>query len=313
MTETAAAPELVIVYGALRSGSTLLRLLLDAHPEISCSGERDFMLDYITEGPDEQGLDRAGLEKDRIFKAAQLDMPKSSNGAEAFFEMAQQDRAKAGKRVHVLMFHRHLGRLKTVFPDARIVHLIRDPRDVARSSIGMGWGGSTWYGVDHWLGTERDWDRHPEITESAFTLRYEQMLETPQETLEALCAFMGLPFSEKMYEFSERSTYSALDASLAYQWRRKQTQDQIADVEYKVGPLLEARGYTPHREPVRPTGAVRKLVLYLQNKFFKVTFNARRYGWRDTLLVVVSNKLRQPGLAAQARIRMEQIHIQLLK
>lgn len=313
MTDIQLRKQVFIVYGALRSGSTLLRLLLDAHPEISCSGERDFMLDYISGAPGALTLDREGLAQDRIFRNSRLDVPSASDGQDAFFEMARQDMERAGKSLHVLMLHRHLGRLEEVFPEAKIIHLIRDPRDVARSSIGMGWAGNTWFGVDHWLGTERVWDRHPDITRNAFTLSYEDLLEHPQDKLEQLCAFMGVPFSEKMYEFSETSTYSALDPSLAFQWRRRQTPDQIADVEFKVGDLLRARGYTPQSDPVRPTGTVRRWVLFLQNKLFRLRFRARRYGWGDTTVVILSDKLRWPALATKARGRVEQRNIEALK
>ncbi|WP_425596530.1 sulfotransferase, partial [Roseobacter litoralis] len=37
----------VVLYGALRSGTTLVRLILDAHPDICCPGERDFMVDSL--------------------------------------------------------------------------------------------------------------------------------------------------------------------------------------------------------------------------------------------------------------------------
>ena len=42
----------VIAYGALRSGTTLLRLMLDMHPGLSCPGETDFLLDFTSIAPD---------------------------------------------------------------------------------------------------------------------------------------------------------------------------------------------------------------------------------------------------------------------
>ena len=37
----------VFLYGALRSGTTVFRLMLDAHPLLSTCGEVDFLLDYL--------------------------------------------------------------------------------------------------------------------------------------------------------------------------------------------------------------------------------------------------------------------------
>ena len=50
-------------------------------------------------------------------------------------------------------------RLTRIWPDARFIHLVRDPRDVARSVIPMGWAGNTWVGVERWMEAERLWDR----------------------------------------------------------------------------------------------------------------------------------------------------------
>ena len=35
------------LYGALRSGTTLVRLILRAHPQIHSEGENDFLLDHL--------------------------------------------------------------------------------------------------------------------------------------------------------------------------------------------------------------------------------------------------------------------------
>jgi len=39
-------------------------------------------------------------------------------------------------------------------PDARAVHLLRDPRDVGRSCVGRGWAGTPWHGVRDRILTE---------------------------------------------------------------------------------------------------------------------------------------------------------------
>jgi hypothetical protein len=54
--------------------------------------------------------------------------------------------------------HRHYDRLLRLWPEARFIHLVRDPRDVASSCIGMGWAGNVWTGVTRWIEAERLWD-----------------------------------------------------------------------------------------------------------------------------------------------------------
>src|SRR6056297_1046670 len=59
---------LIAVYGALRSGTTLLRLMLDAHPSLSCPGETDFLFDHLSITDDGPLLDEEALEQDRIYR-----------------------------------------------------------------------------------------------------------------------------------------------------------------------------------------------------------------------------------------------------
>lgn len=308
----------VILYGALRSGTTMIRLMLDAHPQISCPGEMDFMVDFLRpgasdrspdQGPD-QGpnlrLDRDELAADRIFRASGLSVPETDDGAAAFWDMARQ--AGADRQGHVLIpvMHRHLGDLLRVFPKARIIHLVRDPRDVARSSIGMGWAGNTWFGVDHWIGTEQEWDRHGAALppDQVFSLRYETLLTAPEQELGRLCAFIGLDYDPAMLTFDQTSSYAAVDPALAFQWKRKQTPREVADVEHKVGPLLAARGYARSGHPPGRPGLLRRLALLAGNKrhIWKVRF--ARYGYRDPVQETLSRRLGLTSLrrAAQRRI-----------
>ncbi|TCP39540.1 sulfotransferase family protein [Rhodovulum marinum] len=300
-----AVNDVFVLYGALRSGTTLVRLLLDAHPDIGCPGERDFMLDHLEQNGADLVLNAGDLELDRIFRASGLPVPDVREGEAAFRTMLAGDRARSGKKVHVLVLHRELGRLRQLCPEARIIHLLRDPRDVARSSIGMGWAGNTWHGIDHWLGTERDWDRLAIPEERVFTLRYEDLLAAPKDQLSRLCAFLGLSYSPAMLDYAQHSTYEAIDPRLAFQWRSKQSPREIAEVEYKLGHLLEARGYRPSGAVVGPPGVIRRARLALQNKLHTWKVRTERYGYVDPVLVMLAGRLRWKSLGRGAQLRID--------
>lgn len=305
----------VVLYGALRSGTTLVRLILDGHPDMCCPGERDFMLDFMQHGDAGLVLDRDALAEDRIFQDAQLQLPQATQGAEAFEGMLAEDAARHDKSCHVLVLHRRMDALLALRPGVKIIHLVRDPRDVARSSIGMGWTGNTWYGVDHWIGTEREWEAHAGAlaSDQVFTLQYEALLRAPEDTLRQLFDFIDLPFDDQVFGFSDHSTYEPLDESLAEQWRRKQTPDELSDVEYKLGDLLAGRGYQPSGAPVRAPGTVRKAALFVQNKrhLWKTRFG--RFGLVDPLIETLTRRLGLQGLGRGARARMREKEKQYLK
>lgn len=300
----AAHRSVYVLYGALRSGSTLMRLILDAHPAIRCSGERDFMLDHIRTGVDGPRLDLEELGVDRVFLASGLAIPESIDGREAFLDLLGQQ--EDDESVLVLVLHRGIELLLSLVPDARIIHLLRDPRDVARSSLGMGWAGSTWYGIDHWIKTETEWDRvaHQLKPEQVLTVRYEELMAAPETGLETLCTFLGCTYDPAMLDFHQTTTYSAIDPTLCYQWKRKQTRREITLVEQKTGRLLTARGYAPSGHPMQPPDPVEGLWLWGSNKIavWRMLFN--RYGYVDPVLARLGRRFGLMQLARSAQLRM---------
>ncbi len=93
-----------------------------------------------------------------------------------------------------------------MLPEVRIIHLLRDPRDVIASLVvaAKGWG-------KHWapasaLGAARMWYRHvnsinlcsPKIPEGQFLeLRYEQCLRRTREELARALSFLGLHMKDR--------------------------------------------------------------------------------------------------------------------
>lgn len=133
---------IVFIYSALRSGSTLFRLMLDASPEISNPGEMDFLFDHLHRT--HSGVweyDRQSLTQDRVFRSASLELDNALNGRALLDSMLSQIHRRHRGRM-TLTVHRNAQKIVALFPAARFIHLLRDPRDVARSSIGMGWAGT---------------------------------------------------------------------------------------------------------------------------------------------------------------------------
>ena len=178
MSELLSKPDLCVVFGALRSGTTLLRLMIDGHPRFVCPGESDFLFDYLI--PAQNGgwrYDLQALAADRIFQASPARLPETDEAIPALASMIADLRGSSGGCL-VLMLHRGLGRLLQMEPDIPIIHLVRDPRDVARSAIGMGWAGNVFYGARTWLVTEKEWEREAANLPASqfFEFQYEALL-----------------------------------------------------------------------------------------------------------------------------------------
>jgi hypothetical protein len=312
MSSPADSPPIFALYGALRSGTTLVRLILGAHPEIHSAHENDFLLDHLRPGPDGLRLDAQALADDRIFRASGLSVPSARGGRAAFEAMLAEHRGDWQGPV-VLVLHRELGRLLDLRPDARIIHLLRDPRDVARSSIGMGWAGTPWHGVRHWIRTEEDWDRHADRAPAVHRIRYEDLVRDPIPELTRLCAFLGLAYHPAMMDYVRTSTYSDIDPAMAEQWRRRMRPRDIALVEHRVGRLLAARGYAPSGHPVILPGPTERLRLRMVNRIGVWRMRIARYGVADPLVYGLAKRLRLGGLRRRFQRRLDDKHSAFLK
>lgn len=270
----------VFLCGALRTGTTVLGLMLRYHPEIIAPGEFDFLFDNLDDAgnfPDTQSYLNQ-LTTNRIFNAHQLNVDAGSSFEENIYSFISQ-LGNQGKLLS-LNVHRNFNRIPFLFPKARYIHLMRDARDVARSSIGMGWSGNVFYGVDHWINTELSWDKlKPNLDKTQYIeVRFEELITRPEEVLERICNFLNLSFSEKMLDYADNTTYSKPDVSLTRQWERKQSRREVQLVEYKAGDMILSQGYELSGYAKIKPGIVERFVLLIQNKIFRFKYSVRHFG-----------------------------------
>lgn len=304
-------PKPVAVYGALRSGTTVFRLMLNNNSQLNCPGEVDFLFDYqLPPNNMDANYDIASLKRDRIFRNHLPDFVSAPDNEITLQNMtdALAKRKRGTESKLVLIAHRNLDKMLECLPDIKIVHLVRDPRDVARSSIGMGWAASTYYGIGHWLGTENDWAKRAKNLpdRQVLQVQYEQLIKDPTETLKEVCEFLEVEYEPEMLEYGDSSTYSKPDASLIYQWKHKQTPNEIGLVEAQIGTLLSDLGYEPSGHPQIHPGSMKRLQLVIQHKWVVWEHRIRRYGFRDSFIVAVARRLGKPELGASAQFRIDE-------
>lgn len=316
---SASPAQTVAVFGALRSGTTLLRLMLDQNDRLACPGETDYLFDHTTGGtPGNPTFNSAEMAADRMYQAFCNNFsvdPEAPQTMQSLLDTMRSQKTDA-QAVVVLMLHRHLDTALTHLPDGvKIVHLVRDPRDVARSSIGMGWAGSTYYGVRHWLRTEHEWAAcAPRLNpEQVLQVQYETLIETPEKTLANICAFFGVTYDPAMLDYDNSSTYSKPDPSLTYQWRTKQTPQEVGLVEGQLGSLLADLGYAPSGHPAIVPGPLQKLQLTIGHRWARWSVSIERFGWRDPIMAMLARRLRWPALGRAAQRRMDAVTTQRIK
>jgi hypothetical protein len=258
----------------------MLRLMLDQHSALSWPYEFDFSVDCM---PDEEHWPDVDAYVDwlsvhRIFLATGLHADRSLPFPDLLRSFLLQTAVREGVEVVGATCHRHFDKLIRIWPAARFIHIIRDPRDVALSCIQMGWAGSVWFAVDRWIEAEKSWDRLRSKVGPARILEicYEDLVAEPESTLRRICEFVGVAYEPRMLEYSASSTYSSPDPRLLYQWKRKASPDQLALLDYKTGPLLKARGYAPSGVPPRAPPSL--AWLRLQDKLYRTRYRLKVHG-----------------------------------
>ncbi len=283
----------VFVVASVRSGSTMLKLMLDHHPDIVNPGECDFLFDQVGDtGEMPDLLDyQNSLRLNRIYQAKnlKLDISLSYPGVMAsFIEQLDGDQKQLTMNVH-----RHFHRIPFVFPGARYIHLNRDPRDVARSCVSLGWAGHVYHGVDIWREAQYSWGRLKKNLETHqyLEIKYEELLDDVEAKLTEICSFLGLSYSKKMLSYPESTSYKLPDKKLCYQWKVKLGKSEIQLVEGKIGNEIVGDGYVLSEfEPVIP-GLLGRFILKLKSRIKRSSYQIRKYGAKLHLLTIVANRL----------------------
>jgi hypothetical protein len=292
------------IVGAERSGTTLLRLMLDHHGALAVPHEFDFAAEALDdEGrvPDREAL-HAFLQGHASFRRSGLVLDDAREPADQLRDLLEQRRGDA-ERIGMSV-HRHFPRLLHLWPEARFVHLLRDPRDVARSVVQMGWAGNSWAGVQPWIDAETAWDTLAErLPEGhAHELRYEDLVREPEAELARVCAFLGVAYDPGMLRYPEDSAYGPPDPALASRWQGRIDPDEQAWIEHRAGALLAARGYAPG--PPRTPGPWTRLGLRLGDRLGRMRFRLGRYGPALVAEDVVSRRVGATAWQQKVRARM---------
>ena len=247
----------IFVVGCQRSGTTLLRLMLDSHPNISCGPETRFLADFAKvtgEGWDRMGL--YGFAKEYWYEKF----------AE-FFDSFQTEYAKGrGKTRWADKTPRYalsLDFIDSLFPDSQIVHVVRDGRDVVASHRDR-WGyRSAVKAVEKWpryirtaraFGAGLPADRYLEV-------RYERLVGDTEKELRRLLSFLDEPWDAAVLDHEGAQHDVAGQYETRSAKRRETSGDDGAVYANRVGahhrendPLLRALLWLRARRELKALG-----------------------------------------------------------
>ena len=214
-------PPVPFVVGVGRSGTTLLRLMLDAHPQVAMPPETGFVPNLIDAArEDEATLDSIadvlvnhrrwgdfGMEIDELKARWSAGPLKPGPVVRGFFELYAEQQGKPRWGDKTPGYSQHIKKISKVLPEARFIHLIRDGRDVTLSRT------TTLALKDvpisksarRWKRRLKKARRQGAKVDHYLELRYETLVTDTEATLRQVCDFIELPFDEAMLRHHERS------------------------------------------------------------------------------------------------------------
>lgn len=196
---TPARPSPIFVVGCQRSGTTLLRLVLDSHPAIACGPETRY-LESMTRivGDDWPRLARYGQDRSEWLAGI----------ASWYGEMQDQYAQRRGKVRWADKTPRYaliMDFLDQLFPDALFIHVVRDPRDVVLSHRKR-------FGYVAALKAVRKWPVYVATARATgerigsaryLEVRYEDLVTDNSKELRRVFDFIGEPWDPIVLQYDE--------------------------------------------------------------------------------------------------------------
>lgn len=303
MTDDSSKYTHLFVSGPPRSGTTLLQLILSSHPMITVTPETNFIRQLF----DMKFALHKRLSQDEmefVIRLIRSDAQLSSWPKFSLDDFLKQIPIHRGVTVAQLLDHLfrvfaeqtnggtdYLGNkkglyaegygpyTKKVFPDAKFVYIVRDPRDVTQSIL-MNLSVSSL--VQAAL-TCFHRDRHMAkmmrvFPDDTLMVRYENLVSESERSCQRICSFLGVPFDERMLTFYEMNrdgsrligvtkhihqhTTTRFNPALIGQWKKKKcfTTEELQMVEVITSDYMRRYGY----EPEAPSGGIVAMVIRLK-------------------------------------------------
>jgi hypothetical protein len=280
------------VVGSDRSGTTMLMMMLDAHPELGVSRESWFLIDLMDALPLHGPLNQTQIHRafdiisqhprwqrwgiaDDILAACldNLVTPDLAQLIEAVFHLDLERGQKSRWGDKTPAYVHEIERIHSMFPQAQFIHIIRDARDVCISLRNVGWHGpSLRHMASYWrdevftgmnVGRILDSDVYLEVP-------YEKLVTDTEATLKEICSFLNEPYDEGILSWYDLTAEKTADRPMKFQtklnrpprpsdigrWKNEMSSLDVAIVEAYAGATMDMahqpRRYTKFLYLFRP-------------------------------------------------------------
>lgn len=268
--------QFVFIVGRGRSGTSLLQTILNTHPAIAVAPEAQFIMYlrrkyrkktftpevkkqflkdlWLEERLQNWHLDAAALEE----AVMQLQKPDFAGVCREVYTEYGRQKGKSNLQVagdknpHYALY---LDKLNQVFPQAKFIHIIRDPRDTVLSYQKVNFDADGSAALAHrWNIYNRQIMAFKQgHQEQFYTLRFEDLLQQPEKTLQGISRFLGIAYNPVMLDFYKQeqdwdtnfrqNLKQPLNPELAQRWKSQMPAGDVDLVTAITAPMAQELGY----------------------------------------------------------------------
>lgn len=316
----------VFIIGMPRSGTKLLRAILNRHSKVSITVAESHFIPYLV---DKFGITQPFDNKDQLnkyfkeLKKSPLNWWAEKSGYKFNKNKFRDcvDNVSWGSifRCTFMQFSpnkssnkiiwgdkspgyiNHIGLLEKIFDNPKFIHIVRDPRDYCLS-VKNAWGGSFIRAANSWNKTIYNLiDKKYDKTKNNFiTIRYEDLLTNPKNTIEKVCEFISVGYESRMLTFNKSPEYvgdargyKKIKSDNMNKFPDSLDKIQIKSIEEIVFNTMSYYGYSPEfGESQNRVNKLHLVLLKLIDGISSVSYHIKNKGFIDGLWLFANHHIK---------------------
>lgn len=242
----------LFILGNPRSGTSLIRIMLNCHSKVVIPPESGFLVwwykkykdidisnvdDFINDILSSKKIETWSLEIEKIKNQIKLNQPRSY--AE-FANIIYLSYALQHNKIPKILgdknnyYTNHTKEILTIYPNAKFIHIIRDPRDVARSykNIKNLSTNSEYKPIlpENANDIAIDWNKNNNNIIDLFkqinnsnhiSIRYEDLLTNTHYTIDKICEFLNIEIEKQIFDFHSINKDNNIEPHKTLDWKKK--------------------------------------------------------------------------------------------
>ncbi len=252
------------ILGNPRSGTSLFRMMLNSHAEVTVPPECGFVQwwynkyknwslndtssskrieEYVTDILSSKKIEDWGLDKEQLIALIQEKKPTNYQELSLVIYRSYNNNKEGLIGDKNNYFIHHLDEINLIFPKAKYIHLIRDGRDVACSYLALNKLKTKSVYVPKVANSitdiAKEWSENTEEieafleNENSLLIRYEDLLTNTQKTLQLVCDFLVIEFDGNMLNYYKEKHHDEPASTMDWKLKTLEKVDSTNFNKYK--------------------------------------------------------------------------------